>query len=74
MMMRKTYFGCAAMQCTKTKLGRSSNIDFASMEIDVDELAMLSFPLSLSLSLSLSLPLSLSPHSSLLLPFLAEVI
>ena len=42
------------------------------MEIDVDELAMLSFPLSLSLSLSL--PLSLSPHSSLLLPFLAEVI
>ena len=66
MMMRKTYFGCAAMYCTTTKLGRSSNIDFASMEIDVDELAMLSFPLSL--------PLSLSPHSSLLLPFLAEVI
>ena len=70
MMMRKTYFGYAAMYCTTTKLGRSSNIDFASMEIDVDELAMLSFPLSLSISL----PLSLSPHSSLLLPFLAEVI
>ena len=71
MMMRKTYFGYAAMYCTTTKLGRSSNIDFASMEIDVDELAMYLF---LSLYLSVTMPLSLSPHSSLLLPFLAEVI